>query len=165
MRKGNTFKCFGFVFMETEKRGLSQEGGAPVLKVLVRVGVPVWDHRGTQKLVVAVHGSPPSPADGASGELHNVTSSLRHVRRQGEPLPRAASGTFRFAVQGRHGQRRQKASRSKGCRGSLAVFLFPLVTAVSGLGWRGAWERWCGFVNSPQLSGGRCFWNPEQLFG
>lgn len=36
-------------------------GGAPVLEVLVRVGVPVWDHRGTPELVVAICGSPLSP--------------------------------------------------------------------------------------------------------
>lgn len=110
--------------------GLTQGGGAHVLKVLIRVGVPGWDHRGTQELVVAVHGSPPSPADGPSGWLHNVTPpSLCHVGRQGEPLPRAAyceSRHLRNAVQGRHGQQRQKASRSKGWRGSLALFLFPL---------------------------------------
>lgn len=66
--------------METEKRGLSQGGGAPVLKVLVRMGVPVWDYRGTRELVVAVGGSPLSPADGPSGWQH-VTPSLCCVRR------------------------------------------------------------------------------------
>lgn len=61
-----------------------------MLKVLVRVSVPVWDHRGTQELVVAVRGSPPSPADGSPGWLHNATPPLCRVRRQGEPLPRPA---------------------------------------------------------------------------
>lgn len=61
-----------------------------MLKVLVRVSVPVWDHRGTQELVVAVCGSPPSPANGSPGWLHNVTPFLCGVRRQGEPLPRPA---------------------------------------------------------------------------
>lgn len=61
MEEGNTLKCFGLVFMEIERRGLSQGGGAPVLEVLVRVGVPVWDHRGTPELVVAICGSPLSP--------------------------------------------------------------------------------------------------------
>lgn len=80
------------LFMETERWGLSQGGGgAPVLEVLVRVGVPVWDHRGTQELVVAVCGSPLSPIDGPAGWLHAYggTFTVCHSRRRGEPLPGA----------------------------------------------------------------------------
>jgi hypothetical protein len=79
------------LFMETERWGLSQGGGAPVLEVLVRVGVPVWDHRGTQELVVAVCGSPLSPSDGPAGWLHEYggTFTVCLSRRRGEPLPGA----------------------------------------------------------------------------
>lgn len=73
--------------METERRGLSRGGGAPVLEVLVRVGVPVRDHRGTQELVVAVCGSPLSPVDWLAA--HGGPFAVRHSRRRGEALPRA----------------------------------------------------------------------------
>lgn len=81
--------------METERRGLSQGDGAPVLEVLVRVGVPVWDHRGTLELVVAVYGSPLSPIDGPAGWLHTVAPSLC-TTREGEGNPCLGQSTVKF---------------------------------------------------------------------
>lgn len=87
------------LFMETERRGLSQGGGAPVLEVLVRVGVPVWDHRGTQELVVAVCGSPLSPIDGPAGCTHTHTQWVAPslcATQEGEGNPCLGQSTVRF---------------------------------------------------------------------
>lgn len=106
--------------------GLSQGDGAPVLKVLVRVGVPVWDHRGTQELVVSVRGSPPSPADGSPGWLHNVTPSLCRVRRRGESLPRPAYCEILAPLEKlSRVSMDNKERRPQGVRAGEAAWLFP----------------------------------------
>lgn len=98
-------------FYGNREEGVVPRGWAPVLKVLVRMGIPVWDYRGTRELVVAGGGSPLYPADRPSGWQH-VTPSPCRVRRRGGPLPRTAQGE---ALAPLEGLKKQGLARQPSC--------------------------------------------------